>query len=250
MLPTIKSEFRKLLTIRSTYVITFIVLAFVFLMCFYFEGYKGNTGSVASHLAPTALQEIVRNAAGIGALFVGIIAALFMAHEYRYNMIMYTLTANARRTKVLLAKIFTITVFGVVFGLITVLFGVGVYMLGVQLRDATLPIQDINWLETLGKVAFYYAGYALIGLLLATLLRAVVGTIVVLLLFPSTIETLLRIVLKDNAVYLPFASLDTVIGNSMIKGDLTSNGAIGVVAIYLVVGWVITWYLFLRRDAN
>lgn len=251
MLPTLKSEFRKLFTIRSTYVIILIVLALVALMCFYFEGYRGNTGSAASKLAPTALQEIVGNAAGIGALFMAIIAVLFMAHEYRYNTIMYTLTANTRRTKVLLAKAFTITVVGVIFGVLIALFGLGSYMLGLQLRDATLPAQNFDLLTQLGKVAVYYGAYALIGLIIATLLRAVVGAIAVLLLVPTTIEPLISLVLKEKAVYLPFAATDTIMGASAIQnGNLSSNGAIGVTAIYLIVVGIITWLLFLKRDAN
>lgn len=251
MLPTLKSEFRKLFTIRSTYVIAFIVLALVFLMCFYFEGYRGNTGSAASTLAPTALKEIVGNAAGIGALFIAIIAVLFMAHEYRYNTIMYTLTANTRRTKVFLSKILTMTVVGAVFGVLVALFGLGAYMLGLQLRDATLPTQDFDLLTQIGKVALYYIAYSIIGVLIATLLRAVVGAIVVLLLVPTTIEPLISLVLKEKAVYLPFAATDTIMGASAIQSNsLSSNGAIGVTAIYLVAVGVVTWLLFLRRDAN
>lgn len=250
MIPTLKSEFRKLFTVRSTYVITAIVLVLVGLMSFYFEGYKGNTGSAASKLEPGAFNEIISNTAGMGALFLAIIAVLFMAHEYRYNTIMYTLTANTRRTTVLLTKMFTIAVFGVCFGIVTVLFGLGMYALGVQLRDATLPAQDIAMWTALGKVALYYVGYALIGVLLAVLLRAVVGAIAVLLLFPTTIEPLMSMVLKEKAVYLPFAALDTIMGASMMRGDLTSAGAIGVSAIYIAVFGIITWLLFLRRDAN
>ncbi len=250
MIPTLKAEFRKLFTIRSTYVIFLIVLAFTALMSFYFEGYKGNTGSAASTLQSTALQEVITNTAGLAALFVAIIGVLFMAHEYRYNTIMYTLTANTRRTTVLLVKMFTIAVFGILFGLLTTLFSIGMYKLGLQLRDASLPAQDIAVWSTIGKLMFYYAGYALIGLLLAALLRAVVGAIVVLLLIPTTIEPLISLVLKDNAVYLPFAALDTVLGASMVKGDLTSTGALGVSAIYIAVVSVVTWALFLKRDAN
>lgn len=250
MIPTLKSEFRKLFTIRSTYVITLIVLLLIGLMNFYFEGYKGNTGSAASKLESTAIQEVISNTAGMGVLFLAIIAVLFMAHEYRYNTIMYTLTANTRRTTVLLTKMFTVSVFGVCFGIVTVLFGIGMYLLGVQLRDATLPTQDLSIWTSLGKVALYYAGYALIGVMLAVLLRAVVGAIAALLLVPTTVEPLLGVVLKDNAVYLPFAALDTVVSASMMRGDLTSTGAIGVSAIYIAVFGVITWLLFLRRDAN
>lgn len=250
MIPTLKSEFRKLFTIRSTYIITLLVLVFTALMSFYFEGYKGNTGSAASKLEPTALQEIITNTAGMGVLFLAIIAVLFMAHEYRYNTIMYTLTANTRRTTVLLVKMFTISIFAVFFGVLTVLFSIGMYKLGLQMRDASLPAQDLSLWTTLGKVALYYVGYALIGVLLAVLLRAVVGAIAVLLLFPTTVEPLIGIVLKEKAVYLPFAALDTIMGASMVQGSLTSTGAMGVSAIYLGIFGIVTWLLFLRRDAN
>lgn len=251
MVPTLKAEFRKLFTIRSTYVIMFIVFALLVLVFFFFEGYKGNTGSAASTLAPTALQEIVGNAAGMGVLFLAIIAVLFIAHEYRYNMIMYTLTANTRRTKVLLAKIITMTIFGIIFGVVTVVVGIGLYMLGLQLRDASLPPQDFDILAQFGKVAVYYAAYTLVGIFIATLLRSVVGAIALLLLFPTAVEGTLSVVLKENAVYLPFAAMDTIMGASMIPdSNLTSAGAIGITAIYVSVIGVVTWLLFLRRDAS
>jgi ABC-2 type transport system permease protein len=250
MLPSLKSDFRKLFTVRSTYIMSCIVLALVVLICFYFEGYRGNTGSSASTLAPTAIKEIISNTAGTGALFVAIIAVLFMAHEYRYNMITYTLTANTRRTKVLLSKIIAIVIFGIVFGILTSATGIGLYMLGLQLRDASLPAQDFDVWTQFGKVAIYYGAYALIGLFIATLVRGVVGAIAVLLLFPTAIESTLGLVLKEKAAYLPFAATDTIMGASMIQGNaLTSNGAIGVTAIYLVIVGIVTWLLFLRRDA-
>lgn len=251
MIPTLKAEFRKLFTIRSTYVIMFIVFALLALVFFFFEGYKGNTGSAASTLAPTALQEIVGNAAGMSVLFLAIIAVLFVAHEYRYNMIMYTLTANTRRTKVLLAKIITMTVFGIVFGIATVVLSIGLYILGLQLRDASLPPQDFDVLTQFGKVAVYYTAYTLVGIFIAVLFRSVVGAIAFLLLFPTAVEGTLSVVLKENIVYLPFAAMDTIMGASMIpNNNLTSAGAIGVTAIYITISGVITWLLFLRRDAN
>lgn len=252
MIPTLKAEFRKLFTIRSTYFIVAIVLAITALMCFYFEGYKGNTGSPAATLQTGALQDVITNPIriGISALLLTIIAVLFMAHEYRYNTIMYTLTANTRRTTVLLIKMLTITVFAILFGLVTSLFSIVMYKLGLHFRDATLPTQDFAVWSTFGKVLFYYVGYALIGLLLAALLRAVVGAIVMILLIPTTIEPLLSLALKDNAVYLPFAALETVLSASMMRGDLTSTGALGVSVIYIVVVGVVTWVLFLKRDAN
>ncbi len=250
MLPALKSEFRKLFTVRSTYIMIALSMALIALYCFFFEGYKGNTGSPASTLGDTALQEIVSNGAGISVLFASIVSILFMAHEYRYNTIMYTLTANVRRGRVLLAKVLAIVLFSIVYGLIAVAVALGCYMFGLSLRDATLPPQDIDALAELGKVVFYYMGYALVGLLLAMLTRSVVMAVGTLLIFPITIEPLLSLVLRDNAKYLPFTALDSTVGATVMPNVLSPGNAIAVTCVYLAGGLFITWLLFVRRDAN
>lgn len=249
MINQIKSEIRKLFTVRSTYIIILITFALIVLFAFYFEGWRGLTGSPASELAPTALQEIIANGAGLGALFASIVAILFMAHEYRYNTIAYTLTLASRRTKVLLAKFLTIAVFGVVFGLAAVGVAVGSYYAGLSIRDASLPAQDLNLLSQLGKIVFYYAGYALLGIIIATIVRGVVGAISALLIYSIAIEPLLSLLFRDNTKYLPVASLDSVVGAAIIQDTLSAVAAIGVSSIYLIVGLVVSWVLFVRRDA-
>ncbi len=251
MLPTIKAEFRKLLTVRSTYILVGLSLVLVIFYAFFFEGYKGNTGSSAAKLAPTAMQEIIANAAGLGVTLVTIIAILFMAHEYRYNTIMYTLTANARRTRVLLAKVVASAIFSAGVGLLIVSVALGGYLFGLSLRGASLPPQDFPALVEIGKVAFYYLGYALIGLLLAALVRNIVAAVAGLLILSTTIEPLLaEFVLKANAKYLPFTALDTSVGATMMQNPLSTGVAMGVAGAYLLAGLLATWFLFVRRDAN
>lgn len=249
MIDQIKSEIRKLFTVRSTYIIILITFVLIILFAFYFEGWRGLTGSPASELGPTALQEIIANGAGLGALFASIAAILFMAHEYRYNTIAYTLTFASRRTKVLLAKFLTIIVFGVVFGLAAIGVAVGGYYAGLSVRDASLPAQDLDLLSQLGKVVFYYAGYALLGIVIATIVRGVVGAISALLIYSIAIEPLLSLLFRGNAKYLPVASLDSVVGAAQIPETLPALAAIGVSSIYLVAGMIAAWVLFVRRDA-
>ncbi len=247
---TIKAEFLKLFTIRSTYIMIILSIILITVFAFYFEGYKGNTGSPASTLAPEALQEIVSNSAGLTVTFASIISILFMAHEYRYNTIMYTLTSNVRRGRVLFAKVATIILFSIGYGLLAVGLAIGCYMAGLSLRDATLPPQSFEVLEHVGKVVFYFMGYALIGLLLAMLTRSVVMAIGTLLIFPITFEPLLSIILKEDAKYLPFTALDSTVGASMMPNVLPPGDAITVTCAYLAAIMLVTWLLFVRRDAN
>lgn len=250
MIATLKSEFRKLFTVRSTYILILLALAIILLLNFFFEGYKGNTGSPASELAPTALKEIISNTAGLVALFISLLTVLFMGHEYRHNTIMYTLTANSRRTQVLLAKTIVALVAGVGLGLLSVAFGLASYFIGLDLRNAVLPTQELNVAEQMGKLVIYFGWYSLIGLLLTVLIRNLIGAIAFLLIFPTTVEPLLGLLLKKNAGYLPFASMDNVMGASMIQQDISPARSMVVVGIYLVVLWIVSWTIFLRRDAN
>lgn len=250
MIATIKSEFLKLLTIRSTYVMIGLSMVIAIIFAFFFEGYKGNTGSAASTLSPLAFQEIINNSAGIMATFVSIIAILFIGHEYRYNTILNTLTANARRTQVMFSKIFTVSIFSLVIGLAGVAFALGCYLLGLEFRNATLPAQNIDWLYNLGKLSGYFLGYGLIALLIGFFIRGVVGAIAFYFIVPSVVESLLSLVLKGNAKYLPFTSLDSIMGMSLSKDAFSPGKSIMLIAVYLVVGWFIAWVLFLRRDAN
>jgi len=251
MLPALKSEFRKLFTVRSTYIMIILALLLTALFAFLIEGYYGESGSPAATLAPTAYHEIVANAGGMTVLFVSIIAVLFMAHEYRYNTIMYTLTANARRSRVLAAKLLVLSGFAVVFSLVITLFALVMYQLGVGARGETLSPQKFDILVEFGRVVVYFVFYGLIGLLVAALLRNIVGAISVLLGLPIIVEPLLGLALKDNAVYLPITATDTIIGAALIQSDkLTPNSAMVVAGLYLVVGWSITWLLFMKRDAN
>jgi ABC-2 type transport system permease protein len=249
MISSFKAEFRKLFTVRSTYILIIFSLLVTVLFAFYFEGYKGNTGSPASTLSPTALKEIMTSGAGLGVLFASIIAILFMAHEYRYNMITYTLTANANRSKVLFTKIATISVFGAVYGLVIVLVALGSYLAGLSLRDAELPPQQVELLPELARIVYYYVGYALIGIILAAITRNVVAAIATIFVLSTTIEPLLTLLLKDNAKYLPITALDSTVGATFTQNILSPGMAVVVSAGYLVAGIVVAWLLFLRRDA-
>lgn len=254
MYAALKSEFQKLLTVRSTFVISLLALVMIAIFAFYVEGLRGISGSASSELSPRAIEEIIVNAGGTVAAFSAIIAVLFMVHEYRYNTIVYTLTACKSRSKVLLAKIVTVTSYVVFFTLFAMAFAVGCYYLGLSLRDATLPPQDWNAAGAVGKALVYNISFSLIGLLTAIITRSIAAAVALIFLVPNTVEPLIGLLIKDNAVYLPFAALEKVVATSasqsLVQGELAPGKAILIVSAYLIVGWAITWSLFLKRDAN
>jgi hypothetical protein len=162
---------------------------------------------------------------------------------------MYTLTASNSRSKVLFAKILTISTFGIVFALVVSTFTPVLDYLGIHAHGHTLVPQVLNYGNLLWRSLYFGWGIATTGLLLATLIRNQVGAIVVLFLVQTVESGLLSPVLKGNSVYLPFMSLDEVLMPAQ-HGTITHAHAAMVFSVYLVVGWLVAWTLFLRRDAN
>lgn len=248
MIPALKSEIRKLLTVRSTYVIFGISLVFVAFFAGYVEGYKVS-GMSASN--PGKLASEVTGAVANMSIFGALIALLLFAHEYRYNTIMYTLTAANRRTKVLLAKIITVSLLALVFTAVMAAFGPLATAVGLQIKGVDLAPQVFYYRDLIPHALFFGWGYAMAGLLLISLIRNQIGAIVTLFIVSSTVEAVLSLLLKKDAVYLPFQSLSQVLGQpTMGGGSLSPGKAMLVFSSYLIVGWLVAWALFLRRDAN
>jgi ABC-type transport system involved in multi-copper enzyme maturation permease subunit len=247
MIPAIKSEFRKLLTVRSTYAIIAFALVLEGMFAFWANGVKADPKALLdSHF----LQGQAIEAIGALGLIGAFVTVLLMTYEYRYNTITYTLTTTNRRIKVLTAKIIVASCFALVFSAVMAALSPLAVLLGTGLQGAHLAPQSISYAEVAWKVLFYGWGFGMAGLLIGALVRNQIAAIAGLLLIPGLIEQLLSFVLKNNQIYLPFRSIDAVIHPGVGSHVLTSaNGAV-VFSCYLVAGWIVALILFQKRDAN
>lgn len=246
MIDALKAETRKLLTVRSTYIFTGLAVAFVIFYAFYIVGWR-LTGVELQN--PHKLSDDVVGAlSSLPMIFGAIIAILLMSHEYRYNTIMYTLTVSKSRTKVLLAKFLSVSIFALLF---TVFVGVSAPLmayLGVHAHGNTLVAQTIDWGDLIWRSLYYGWAYLSLALLLAVVIRNQIGAIISIFVIPP-IEQLISLVLKHNSVYLPFTLVSSIISDP-IQGAISHERAAIIFGCYLLVGWFATWLLFLKRDAN
>jgi ABC-2 type transport system permease protein len=251
MIQQVRAEFKKLLTVRSTYIVSLTVTLFLGFISFWVAGYKNND----IH-NPHFLTDGNGIIAPLLAIASAIVAVLLMAHEYRYNTIVHTLSLTNRRSKVMAAKIAVTFVYTLLLTIIIGALSLVVAWWGNKLGGHALPKQTFDAVNFFGKMIFFTEGFALAALMFTALIRNLVASIVFILIVPNTIESLLGLVLKKNAVYLPFTALGQVITTSNQRdsgpntGYLTPAKGALVFGIYLVIGWLITWYLFLRRDAS
>jgi ABC-type transport system involved in multi-copper enzyme maturation permease subunit len=251
MKPVLKSEIRKLLTIRSTYILSGLAILLTGFLSFYALGFKVTDGT-GSHVLANSLSGI----SGIVSIFGALIAILLMAHEYRYNTIVYTLTTASNRGKVLAAKIIAALTYSIVLSLAVGVLSFALIYLGASMGGHSLDHQEINLLVFFAKLLFVSCGYASIALLVVTLIKSIAGSIAFLFIVPNTVEGLLGLLLKDTQAYLPFTALGQVMTSTGTGTDelgrynLSPAKGAFVFCIYLVIFWAITWIIFMRRDAN
>lgn len=246
MITALKAEFRKLLTVRSSYILLLVALGLGGFINYWVFGYKAGQEAVVA--GSGYLQNSLFNTFGGLSIFAGIAGILLMTHEYRYNTIYYALTAARSRTKLLLAKITVVVTYAIVFAVLLTGVSILMTMFGLHIGHHVLVAQHFQWGEIVWRSLAYIGGVALFGLLFAVLVRNQIGTIVLYVFMPGTIEPLIGLVLKSKIAYLPFTALGNIVTQ---KPDYLSHGKSALVALtWMVVGWIIAWVLFLKRDAN
>ncbi len=243
MIPAIKAEFRKVITVRSTYFILIACLAIEVLFAFYGSGYKAPPAELRN---PGMLASQVTAAVSFLAVILSLVGVLLVTHEYRYNTILYSFTSARRRTSVFFAKFLVISIFATVFTLIFGFLSPVLAALGVQLSGHTLVPQAIPYADLLWRAVFVGWGFSVLAFILAVIIRAQIGAAISIFLIPSTLEPLLGLVLKTNQMYLPFSASNGV----LMQGKLSYGDAALVASGYMVFGMVVAWLLFLRRDSN
>lgn len=252
MMSAIRAEFRKLVTIRSTYILTAFTLALVTFLSIYVFGYQQGSQPATS---PIYMADTLYNLLGTFVTFAVIIAILHIAHEYRYNMISYTLTSTPNRLKVLGSKVVVLLAYTTLVSFVILAIAYFGSKFGLSLRNVTLVPQQLDLAQVAWQYLAYAWGYVLAGVILAVLIRGVVGSIVAFFLIP-TAEGILSLILKTDTKYLPFRSLDAIAATpnpAPFAADiqvLSHTAALGVFSVYLVIFGGIAIYTFLNRDAN
>lgn len=248
MLAAIKAEFRKLLSVRSTYFLVGLAALFTIFYAGYIQGFRLNGKDL---LNPGLLSSDVSGALSSLPMLLGaIVVILLMTHEYRYNTIMYTLTNSNSRSKVLIAKLAVVAVFGL---LLTAFIGIlspVASIVGIHLHGNVLAPQTLDLGSLIARALFSGWSYITAALLLAVLVRNQIAAIVLLFAIPM-VEQILVLLLKKNSVYMPFMAQNAILSDPQTQqGTITHLHAAMVFGGYLVVGWIVAWVLFLKRDAN
>lgn len=269
-LHTVRSEWVKFRTIRSTYVI--LAIAAVLLVGFWSIIAFGLSEAIGSNEAPRALNSVAImvcfQSIAFAQLAIGVLGVTFVTNEYSSGMARATFAAVPTRLPVLVAKCVVLVIATIVVMLpaLAIAFTISRSLLGDAAGTWTLTDPEI--MRALGGASLYLAVVALIGAVFGWLLRSAAGgifTLVAVLILLPVILPLINLDWVNTLVpYLPSRAGAAVYqinvalppGISPEVQDFTDSQSefepwtgFAIFAAYAIVGLIVSAVLLKRRDA-
>ncbi len=272
MIDALRYEYVRLRTIRSTYWLIGLALAFQVVMSMIIAWRLSAAANPPSGDDAFDILATIGASTGFAPLFIayiiGLLGVFSAGHEYRHGMIRATLTALPNRGQVFWAKVISTALVSALAALACVF----VALLGLVIFGLDIPSGDELFSMTLGTVTFTVL-FSLSGLAYAALTRNQTAAVALLMLVPTVVEQIIRAIViaiksaSDNPraeggfvgilKYLPYdaggkmytrASLDDLL--SFL--GYTPFGSLGggiVMGTFVAALLVASYALFLRRDA-
>lgn len=204
MLPLIRSEARKLTTIRSPW----LLLAAAPLLVL-----AGVSGLVISggNVHDPATQGRALAHVALAALFTLIFGLLAVAAEYRHGTITDTFLTSPARSRVLAAKLVVYPLVGAVAGLVTSLAAIAATAAWWAARGGSFQLSgSATWLTLAGGIGVNVA-FAAIGVSLGALVRNLAAAVAVALAWIALIEGVAGQLLGPGlARWLPFSASEAL----------------------------------------
>ena len=254
----IRSEFIKLRTLRSTWILLGSML--VLFIAFGAIAALATTGQIDDGRGgpPAALGldpvTTVLAGAGFAVLIMSVFGVLAGAREYGSGMIRTTLAFVPKRLPVLWAKVLVLV--GLVIP-VAVLAALGAFFLGMAVLsgagEATASLSDPDAQRVLIGTAAYITGLSVIGLALGVAMRSMPGAIATViggvLILPALLTVLLPESWRSVLKYLPSNAAAPFTEVQVRVDMLALTPGIIVFVAWVLASLAVAGILFTRRDA-
>ena len=202
-----RSELRKLRTTR-TLALMLLASAAVTLLGVAIEGLTPSLGE----LAQESQQRTMLGAGAVATFFATLAGLLAVTSEFRYGTIRPTLLFEPRRRVVLVAKLASAALAGVLFAAVCIALSVGAGLAILAARDVDLVVTGADTMALVtGTIAATALG-AMLGVTIGALVRNQVGAIVAVVAYAFLVDPLLFAAVPSTGRYLPGKAGDALAG--------------------------------------
>jgi ABC-type transport system involved in multi-copper enzyme maturation permease subunit len=190
-------------------------------------------------LADVENQYAVLSAGTSAALFAALIGVMAITGEFRHGTIRPTFVVTPHRSRVIVAKVLSSLLMGVLFGLaaIALSFGIGYAVLAVRDIPLALSTGDVLWL-VLGTPVLT-AGWAALGVGFGAILRNQVFAVIGLIVWAMIIDNLIRGLVPTVGGYTPVGASAAIIADPADYVLSAAAGGLllfGYVAVFVAAG--------------
>lgn len=257
MIRLIRAELLKIRSTRMWVGMLVLALGFALLGLGFYIALAGREIDGEQALPPVTDPDTVRafyaNASS-GVLFMMILGIIGISGEYRFQTITQAFLVTPRRGRLLAAKLVSYFLFGLAFGLATVLVTVAVALPALAVKGGSASLLAHGVPAILSGTVLAFGLYALVGLGLGALIRNQVAAIIVAVGWVQLVEAILTLALPSVGQWLPggaVRALTRTTGGFGGVGELDTLPAWGGVLLLLGYGLAfaaIAMVTTVRRD--
>lgn len=206
MIRLVQAELLKIRSTRMWIGMLALSLGFTLLGLVFYIALAGVELDGQQTLPPVTDPETVRGFyanASSGVLFMMILGIIGITGEYRFQTITHAFLVTPRRGRMLAAKLVSYFLFGLAFGLATVLFTVAVALPALAIKGGSTSLLDNDIPIILSGTVLAFGLYALVGLGLGALIRNQIAAIIVAVAWVQLVEAIVTFALPSVGQWLP-----------------------------------------------
>ena len=256
ILRSVRSEWIKFWTLRSTWITSFIAIALTVL---FGAGLTAAFGR-SEHYQDTA-KNMITSGLTFGQVVVAVLGALIITGEYSSGQIRSSLAAVPKRGQLLVSKAVVLAIVSFLLGSVSVFLSWAISKPFIGEHAGSLT--DSHYAGHIWGSGLVFAAIALMALGIGFLLRSTAGTITVIVSLLFIITTPLQLAAgKWEWIYKIIGCLPSTVSEAVSdpfqrttewggQGAqfLTHGQAIAVFAAWALIPLIVAWFVFSRRDA-
>lgn len=254
MIALIRSEVRKAFSTKLLLALVISAFGFVLLsvvLGVYLTPSPPGAEDTNALLDPANVNNIIAST-GSASVFILLLGIMAMTSEYRNQTITSTFLASPHRSRVIIAKMITYSLFALILTIalwVTVMIVASILLSTVE----SAPLDFAVALEILGGALLGLVIYAILGVAIGSLITNQVVAVVGALVWIFVVEALLTVFVDSLGKWLPGGALNTILQASNTSGfggtDVLSVPAAAAVLIgYTIIVAIPAAVVTSRRD--
>jgi ABC-2 type transport system permease protein len=208
----IRTELRKLTTMRLTFGLLAVAVALTALFSLLENNRAGAAGTGVSPISTADGLRTVTTVTGFAMLLAAVLGSIVANGEFRHSTATLTYLATPRRVRVLAAKAVAAVSVGSLFGLVAGIISTGIGLVFVAVHGDHIALSTGTLVWHIAGAVVGAALLAALGVAVGSLVRSQLATVIGIFVWAIIIESVIGGLYTSVRPYLPYTAATTLAG--------------------------------------